>query len=481
MSVSLVQLVSLVLTVLLVVGAGVVSARSVKSAEGFSLSGRSAGVGLVAGGITGAAVGGSATIGTAQMAAVFGLSAWWFTLGCGAGLIVLALFYARPLRRSGLETIPQYLSVAYGPGAGPMMSLVSSLGILFSTVSSSLSGIHLIVAMFGVAHWQAAAIMLGLVITYVVFGGMKGAGVSGLLKMAVLGGALCVAGGGAAMTLVRMPDFATVFPTFPWLSLWGGGSSSEVVSNLLSMIVGIVCTQTYVQAVYSASDARVATVGTLTAAAITIPVGLPSVAIGMFMHARHPELAPVMALPTYLVRYLPDWAGGIGLAGILLSVVGSTAGLAFGIGTMAANDIGRGVLRIVSDARILLINRVSVAVVTCVALAIALASLDSYVLDWNYTSMTLRGAGVFIPLTLAAFWPGALPPAWALASMAASTLAAVVCRVVLAGSLNPLFAGLSVSIAIVAVALFMRAVSVRAAAASAARETSHATRDPPDR
>ena len=93
----------------LTVACGIYAARSVHSAEGFSLGGRSAGVPLVAGSIAGTCVGGGATIGTAQLASTVGLSAWWFTIGVGLALIIMGIFYARPLRRSSLETIPQYL------------------------------------------------------------------------------------------------------------------------------------------------------------------------------------------------------------------------------------------------------------------------------------------------------------------------------------------------------------------------------------
>ena len=82
---------------------------------------------------------------------------------------MLAVFYARPLRRSGLETIPQYLTIPYGRSAGPLASLVSSLGILFSAVASALAGIHLMVAMFGLAPWLAAAVLVLLVIAYGLF------------------------------------------------------------------------------------------------------------------------------------------------------------------------------------------------------------------------------------------------------------------------------------------------------------------------
>ena len=101
----------------------------------------------------------------------------------------------------------------------------------------------------------------------------------------------------------------------------------------------------------------------------------------------------------------PAWFGGIALVGILLSIVDSIAGLALGVGTMMSRDIGRGVLHVTSGSRLLLINRVTVLVVTCLALVIALINADTFVLDWNYMSMTFRAAGVLIPLTLAIFWP----------------------------------------------------------------------------
>jgi SSS family solute:Na+ symporter len=229
------------------------------------------------------------------------------------------------------------------------------------------------------------------------------------------------------------------------------------------MVVGMICTQSYVQAIYSASNSKVAVVGALTAAAITIPVGLPCVAVGMFMHAAHPEIEPIMALPMYLVLYLPSWLGGMGLAGLLFSVVGSIAGLALGIGTMLSNDIGRGVLRIGDDRRLLRINRGTVLAVTCLAMVIALANPQTYVLDWNYLSMGLRGAGVFIPLTLAVFLPGRLTARWALLSMAVSAAAAVIGRFVLDLPVNPLFTGLSASLAIILLGLVLAPAADRQA------------------
>lgn len=464
MSLSPIQIVSLAATIAIVLGVGMYVARSVRTAEGFSLAGRSSGAVLIAGSILGTCIGGSATVGTAQLAATIGLSAWWFTIGIGIALMNMALLYARPLRRTGLETIPEYLSIHFGRSAGPLTSIISSLGTLFSVVATALAGIHTIAMIFAVPPWSAALIVVALVAAYVGFGGMKGASVSGVLRTAVITGVLGFAGVVAALSVSRMPDIDAVLPPIPWFSLWVGGFG-DWVGNLASLIVGMLCTQTYVQAIYSASNTRMAAIGTMAAALVAIPVGLPSVAVGMFMHAHHPELPPVLALPMYFARYLPPWLGGIGLAGILLSVVGAIAGLSLGIGTMIANDIGRGLLRVTENHRILVINRVSVLAVACLSMTIALFSLDSSLLEWNYLSFAVRGAGVFLPLTLAIFLPGRLPAFWAILSMVASTAAAVVAQFFVSLPVNPLFVGLIVSAALIVPGILLSVIPGRSAAA----------------
>ena len=55
--------------------------------------------------------------------------------------------------------------------------------------------------------------------------------------------------------------------------------------------------------------------------------------------------------------------------------------------------------------------------------------------------MGLRGGGIFLPMTLAVFFPGHLEKKWALISMGASTAAALAAAF-LPLSLNPLFTGL---------------------------------------
>lgn len=442
------HLFSLIVTLILFMVPGLYAARKVCSTDDFSLGNRSAGVVLVSGTIMGTIIGGAATLGTAQLAFCAGMSAWWFTLGSGLALLIMAAFYAKPLRQTSLSTIPQFLAAHYGKAAGPLTSLASSLGIFFSIVASMLSGFGLLTAVLGVSPASAAYIVVALICVSVFFGGIKGAGWSGLGKTGLLYLTLLFAGATAYSSLGGISSLHSTFSTGPWLNLLGrdGGTA---LTNAGSLIVGIISTQTYAQAIFAARDTHTAVVGSLVAAALTIPVGLPSVMIGLFMQANHPDILPLNALPLYLLTYVPPWIGGAALTALLLSVIGSIAGLALGIGAMFSGDIIRDLTGVQSDKTLLWVNRGSVLCVSVLAAVFVLHNLDTLVLDWNFLSMSLRGTGIFAPLTLAVLCPGLVTQRTAICSMLAGIVAALAFLLLFPGYGNPLLPGLGSSLAVI--------------------------------
>src|ERR1700745_1882983 len=121
-----------ILVTALVAAIAMISGRHVHSTREFTVAGRRAGWQIVAGIIVGALVGGSSTVGTAQAAFVYGLPAWWFTLGAGLGCLVLAVFFARPLRLSNVETLPQFLVGSFGAPVRPLIAVCDSIGIFMT-------------------------------------------------------------------------------------------------------------------------------------------------------------------------------------------------------------------------------------------------------------------------------------------------------------------------------------------------------------
>lgn len=416
MDLSGVHIISLLLTLAVSIAPGIMLARKIKSADDYNVGGRSAGVSMVAGSIIGTLVGGAATVGTAQLGFTLGLTAWWFTLGSGIALLIMAAFYAVPLRRSSLTTISEFLVNEYGEKAGVLTSLSASAGIFFSIVASTLTALHLVAGIFNVQLDTSAVIILVITAAFVFFGGISGSGIAGLLKILFIFATIFVGGILAYSDLGGWQGLQQTFPEDHWFSLFGRGVQDGIFS-LLSMIVGVISTQSYVQAIFSAKDSKTAAKGCITAACVIIPIGLPSVMIGMFMHVQHPEINSIDALPLYLLNYLPDWLGGIGLGALLLSALGSIAGLALGIGTMISRDLVKRAWKNASQVNLLWVNRFCVLLVTICAIVFVFFHLHSSVLEWNYLSMALRGSGIFLPLTFAIFFPWQVPSMAGLAAI----------------------------------------------------------------
>lgn len=420
----------LLLSILPSLAVSVWCGRRGMGAVGFSLGGRKAGAGMVAGIISGSSIGGGATIGTAQMAYQHGLVAWCFTLGVGLGLILLGRFFARPLRESGLETVPQYLVQCYGKAAGPIVSLLSCLGIFFACCSSVLPGIGMCAATFDISPPAAGGILLVLPLAYILIGGQKGAGISGMLKAALLWSALLLATLYAAHGLFLAEDSAAARAALP-AAAWSVTSRGwhYPLSAVAATAMGMMTAQMYIQALYSARDARAAEHGAYLGAAIAIPVGLMATLIGLYARAHHPELAdtPLLALPCVLMNDLPAWLGGLAMGTIVLTIISSAAAQALAIGTLLSRDFGGELLHLRSEKLLLFLNRLGIGLALGGVCTYCLAHLGASVLTWNYLSMSLRGGGILLPLVLAVLSRGAIaraiPRAWVLASMLLPTAA----------------------------------------------------------
>ena len=445
----------LLVTLALIVAAGVYAARMVRSAEDYSVGGHKSGPMIVIGVFVGTLVGGAATIGTAQLAFCVGLSAWWFTLGCGVGLLALGLFYAKPLRGSSLETISQFLVLNFGERAGLITSVSSSIGIFFSIVASFLSAAHLLSAVFGLPVAASIALM-GVVILVSIFGGgINGVGLVGVIKLLLVYVTMCIGGLAVYGEMGGWQGFAGSFPAFPWFSLVEKGFW-PTMGDLLAMVVGILATQTYVQAVYSARSTRVAAVSCFASALIIVPIGLPVIAIGMFMQARHPDILPINALPLFMLQYMPPFLGGAGIMALLISSVGSSAGLALGVATMLSRDLLAKWARQGDSARMLRLNRLCVLAVTLIAAVVTYVNMHAMVLNLNFYSMAFRAAAVIVPMSIAIFLPGRLGAHGAVGAMAAGIGAALLTPLLFPPGVNPIMPGLAASFAVALCLMLLR-------------------------
>ena len=490
------HLCGLVLTILLIIAIGVRSGKKVKSASDFSGGGGKAGPWIVCGAIMGTLVAGQATIGTAQLAFLYGMSAWWFTLGSGIGCLILAVAYTVPLRKSGCSTLLQIVSQEYGHRAEALGSILCSIGIFISVVAQVLASTALLTTVLpSVNHLTAALIAIALMAVYVVFGGMWGAGMGGVAKLILLyvasiAGGILVFGlahglGGLMETLNTLlagtplgnlsglDSAAAVHSRFT--SLISRGASKDIGSGL-SLLLGVLSTQTYAQAIWSGKSDSAARKGSLLSALLIPPIGIACILIGLYMRGQcitADEAAALQAagqsipaglmqidssaqvFPAFVVAFMPKLLGGVVLGTLFITVVGGGSGLSLGMASILVTDIfARKSARVKHDSRTnLLVTRSTIMVVLAAAAAVAILVPGAMINDFGFLSMGLRGAVVFLPMCAGLWLKGKINSRYAVASIAAGPVA-VLLGSFLPLSFDPLFLGMTVCFVIMAAGYF---------------------------
>ena len=486
------MIIGIVFVLAAIIGLGMYSGRKVKSASDFLAGGGQAGPWLVCGTIMGSLVSSQATIGTAQLAFNYGLAAWWFTLGSGIGCLVLAVGYARPLRASGCMTELQIISREYGPAAGSLGSVLCSVGIFISVLAQVVACSGLISTLFPSFPASLSAIAaIAVMCFYVIFGGAWGAGMGGVIKLLLLCAAsvaglaytLAVSGGpgglyagleqllsgtelGAlqpAMGLSALNSSADINARF--FNLTARGAMKDIGSGI-SLLLGVLSTQTYAQAIWSAKTDRKAKQGALLSAFLIPPIGIAGISIGLFMRANYmtqaeadalaalgravPDMpvlsGTIQAFPTFVIHHMPPLFAGVILGTLLVTVVGGGAGLSLGMATIMVKDIYKRVSRrIDSPERELAATRVTIALSLAAAALITIFIPGSVINDLGFLSMGLRGAVVFLPLFGALWLPGKIDRRCIFASIVLSPLVVIVAK--LSGCpVDPLFVGIAVSL-----------------------------------
>ena len=395
--------------------------------------------------IVGTLVGGSSTIGIAQLAFTYGISAWWFTIGGGLSCLLLGLFLAGPLRRSGLETIPQFLETAYGSAIAPVSSVFTATGMFFAIISQVLSAEALLTSMLGLAPVISAVVAVLLIISYVFFGGFWGAGVVGIAKVALLSLTLLVTGGLSYSLAGGISGLRAALPAEPFFSIFARGAGTDL-ALALGMLVGVVSSQTYVQAMFAGRDVRASRRGAYLAAAVVIPSGAAGTLVGLYMRMAHPTTAPSQVLPAFILTYLPDWLGGLVLGGLLIALVGTGAGIVLGISTLLTKDLYRRVFgQGRPDGELLVVSRLITVAVAAASLLFAAGNLKSFILNWSFLSMGLRGCVVLAPLLGAVFFRKAVTPHAGMAATVAGPVVNLLWGAFGPKTVDPLYPGLLAS------------------------------------
>ncbi len=488
-----IHIIGILLTVGLLLVVSFLSGRKVRDAKTFMTGGKS-GSWMVCGAILGTLVGGQSTIGTAQLAFSFGISAWWFTLGAALGGLVLAVVYAGPIRRSGCTTLLEIVSKEYGRKAETVGSTLFLIGIFISIMAQVLSASAMVTSLFHIPLTWAAIISALLIMLFVLFGGIQSAGAGGIIKLVLLyiscitaGVMVWVLGNGIGGILT---DIEQVYADSQLRELNGLTDIESIhhrygnlvargplkdIGGCLSLMLGVVTTQTYAQGIWSGATTEKARRGGLYCAFLIPFLGAACTLIGMYMRGHYvtaaewaamqaagealPEGIGVIqtsleAFPAFVLNHMPAWLGGIALGAMLVNIMGCGSGLSLGAATIVVRDVVPVVtaklhLPLRGRSRSQLVQtRTAIVGLLSLAVLIALSIKGTFINDLGFLSLGLRAVALLWPLSFALFLPGRFKRQTIVPAMVAGT-AVMLAAKLLALPADPVYYGLGVSLAII--------------------------------
>jgi len=377
--------------------------------------------------ILGTAVGGSCTIGTAQLAFHYGLSAWWYTLGCGLACLAMGVLYVKPFRRTNASTLLGIIRREYGKQVAAATSLLASFAALIGLVAQVISASAVVPFIIpGLSVAGSVAVSVVLMLTYVIFGGALGAGEVGrvktvLLYAAVLAGVLMILRVSGLRPLWEELDHRVYF------NLFSRGEGEET-GKALSVMLGIAAGPTYIHAIQMARSDAVARRSEFISALLIPPIGLGSALIGMFMRVYHPTLENAKnAFPEFVLTYTPDLVSGIIMGTLLLGIIGSGAGIAMAAGISINRDILQPLLHTSRDPKASLwTSRLCIVALLGGAGCLSTGLLGDMIQVFSILAAALRAAVTFAPLTCACLLPGRVSRKWMLGAVLAGPLTAIV-------------------------------------------------------
>ena len=473
----------IIFAVILVMSASVLAGRHVKNTSDFLTGGGRTSTLLTAGGIVGTLIGSQSTLGTAQLAFTYGISAWWFTLGTGLGCLILAVMYSDRLRNSGCTTQFQIIANNYGNSCGRSGAILCTTGTFVSVLAQVIACIGFISALYpSLSHLQASVITIILMCLYIVSGGTWGAGMGGIVKLILLyascavcmilavikaGGVYEIFSGAETMLLdSNLGSINHISNHSEFISRYLSMSSRGILKDYgscVSLMLGILSTQTYMQFILSAKGSREAKASVLCGLFLVPPVGIAGILIGVFMRSHYilqsevnmllsmnlpvPDM-PVIAntiqiFPTFIIDYISPVMAGLMLGTLLITVVGGSSGLLLGISAIVTEDILSSI-RFIQKHK-LLFSRIAIIITLTVSSVIANIIPVQTINDLGFLSMTLRSSVVFMPLTCALWLGERISSRFILASIILSPVIAIL-SVVSGVSIEPLFIGMCVSI-----------------------------------
>jgi len=392
----------IVLYMLITLAIGVFASRLVKNSRDYILAGRNLPFYMATFVAFATWFGSETVLGASSVMAKEGL--WGVVadpFGAALCLILVGLFFAKPLYRMNLLTFGDFYRVVYGRKAEIVAGFML-IASYFGWIGAQMVAIGIILHITtGIP--QNFGILLGslIVLAYTFLGGMWAVSLTDFIQTIVIVFGLLlvlyeVSNGFLEVVPVVASQPAEYYKFFPSLDL------REIllfVSALITIGLGSIPQQDVFQRVMSSRSERVAVLSSITAGFMYLTVALIPLILAIFARVKHPALLgkdSQLMLPT-MVMANTSQITQILFFGALLSAIMSTASSAIlAPSAVLSENLLRHMFKNLTDKGFLRLTRFSVLLVTLISLGFAFSGESIFSLVESSSALSL--VSLFVPM-----------------------------------------------------------------------------------
>jgi Na+/proline symporter len=389
---------------------GMWAAKQVKGdSENYLVAGRGLVLPLAAATLMAQSVDSNATLGNTDLTAEFGFWAGAsLPIGLALCLFLTALFFAKPMNRMGLITIPDFYRIKYNRLTEVVASLLMVLSFSFLLAGNLVAGGYMFQTFLGTTYTAGVILLAIVVVIYTAIGGLFAIAYTDAIQIAI------AFVGSMGLLAFMFFNFGLDIPadTGPLALAQLTDPAAGAVINwatLLALGLGNIVAIDFMARIFASKSPETAQRACLIASAGTLIIGVPFSLIALsapriLENAGITPEGPI--LYALLDGIMPPLLGLFVIIAILSASLSTADGAILGTSSVIAHNI----IGIRSDEysaagdRLLLVTRLMAFVITAMGVFFALKVPQTGVL--LLLAFDLSFAGLVVPLAGGLYWRG---------------------------------------------------------------------------
>ncbi|MBD0268634.1 MAG: sodium:solute symporter family protein [Cyanobacteria bacterium Co-bin8] len=390
-------------------GIGVWASKQIKGdSENFLVAGRGLSLPLAAATLMAQSVDSNATLGNTDLAAEFGFWAGAaLPMGLAMCLFLAGMFFAKPMNRMGLMTLPDFYRIKYNRITEVVAAIIMVISFSFLLAGNLVAGGYIFQTFLGMSYVGGVTMLATLVFVYTASGGLFAVAYTDAIQLLIaLVGSLGVLTY-LALTFGLGADSGMGPLALDQLTSVGSGAAINWAS-ILALGFGNLVAIDFMARIFAAESPQTARRACFTAAVGTLVIGIPFsiVALSANRILDQAGITPDGPILFSLIQnVVPPFLALLVIAAILSASLSTADGAILGTSSVLAHNvlgIRHNTAQGVGGDRLLLITRLMAVFITLLGVFLALVVPQTGVL--LLLAFDLSFAGLVVPLAGGLFW-----------------------------------------------------------------------------